>query len=153
MEEKTEKNEISLRLFQSKDYFKILEVEKDGFGPLLANLPEITLSLFLSLLFGFVHVVELNDDIIGAVFTFKFTDFAYLCNAVILTPFRNKHYALGIGRELLVDLKNRGLKLLTALVQENNIPSLKMTGNLGFRIRNYINLPILGRTAIIFKWL
>jgi len=153
MEEKTEKNEISLRLFQSKDYFKILEVEKDGFGALLANPIEISFSLFLSLLFGFIHIVELNDNIIGVVFTFKLSDVAYLCNAAVLTPFRNQHIASNIGKELLVDLKNRGLKLLTALVQENNIPSLKMTGNLGFRIRNYINLPILGRTAIIFKCL
>ena len=42
MEEKTKKNEISLRLFQSKDYFKILEVEKDGFNALLANPIEIS---------------------------------------------------------------------------------------------------------------
>jgi len=153
MEEKTEKNEISLRLFQSKDYFKILEVEKDGFGALLANPIEISFSLFLSLLFGFVHIVELNDNIIGAVFTFKLIDFAYLCNLAILTPYRNKHVASDIGEKVLSDLKNRGLKLLTALVQENNIPSLKMTNNLKFQIQSYYNLPFFGRSALIYRWL
>ena len=153
MEAKTKKNEIFLRLFQSKDYFKVLQLEKDGFGPLLANPLEITFSLFLSLLFGFVHVIELNDNIIGAVFTFKLTDFAYLCNAAILAPYRNKHIASNIGKELLIDLKNRGLELLVALVENKNISSLKMTNNLKFQIKSYYNLPFFGRSALIYRWL
>ena len=141
-------SDIIVRKYKSGDFKEILSLERDAFG-FLANPLEIKLTSLISQ----IYVIEKLNEIIGAVFFISFQDFSYACNAAIKSEFRNKKIAQSLGIPILEQLKKDGIRLITAVIQTNNLASLGAVKNLGFKKSYKFNLPFLGEVVLVYNWI
>lgn len=131
---------VNVRIATLKDYPKVKEIQKKGYGKIVWNLTDILMEhLFIG---GRAYIIEYNHTSIGFLHIRKRRYIQrHITNICILPDYQGK----GIGTEVLDRVKEwnkeDNINLLTLHVRETNTRAKKLYQNQGFvevnRIKRY----------------
>jgi ribosomal protein S18 acetylase RimI-like enzyme len=142
-------NRVIIRRATIRDFYPVLKVEQEGFGPILANPLEISADFILSDVYVLEYYQGRKKDTIAAIFLLRVGPVAYIFNGSVRKKYRRKHIATDFLPKVITKMYKDGIRYLVVMIEEDNKASVAVCKRAGFRQIGKIFLPLHGWVYVL----